>query len=278
MQSSVPTWLWQEFEILLLVMLPWVVVASAACAAVGTGQEVARPYLARAHSHNDYERSAPLIDALARGFASVEVDVVLRDGELLVAHEEEDAASARTLRRLYLDPLEETAREGGGWIFAPGQPLQLLIDVKTDADATYGALAELLGEYDDLFTRWTPRGREPGPVTAVLSGNRAVARIVADTLRYVAIDGRIDETRTLPADVIPLVSVDWEDLGASHEERLARARHLVRSVHAEGRKIRFWATPDDEELWAALLSLGVDYIGTDDPARLERLLRSERQG
>lgn len=258
-------------------MIPWAVAASAACAALGTGHETERPYLARAHSHNDYERGAPLTDALGRGFASIEVDVVLRDGELFVAHEEEEVVSGLTLRGLYLDPLRELVRERDGWIFSPGQSLQLLVDVKTDAEATYRALDEVLAEYGDMFTRWTPRGREPGPVTAVLSGNRAVARIDADTLRYVAVDGRIDEPRTLPPEAMPLVSVDWEDLASTREQRLAKARQLLRTVHAEGRKIRFWGTPDDEELWAALLSAGVDYIGTDDPARLERLLRSGGQ-
>lgn len=258
----------------LLVSIPWVVAVSAAWAGVGACQETDSTYLARAHSHNDYQRTAPLTDAVARGFGSIEVDVVLRDGELFVAHEEGDVVPALTLRGLYLDSLRELARESHGWIYTPDRPLQLLVDVKTEAEATYRALDEVLGEYDDLFTRWTSGGRDPGPVTAVLSGNRAVSRVESDTLRYMAVDGRVGEARTLPPDVMALVSVDWEDLGSTREERLTRARRLVDTVHAEGRKIRFWGTPDEEDLWATLLSADVDYIGTDEPARLERLLRS----
>jgi hypothetical protein len=47
--------------------------------------------LARAHAHNDYERDEPLSDALAQGFSSVEADVWLVDGKLLVAHDLEQA-------------------------------------------------------------------------------------------------------------------------------------------------------------------------------------------
>src|SRR4051812_2888640 len=43
--------------------------------------------LQRAHAHNDYEHRRPLFDALARGFSSVEADVWLSRGKLLVAHQ-----------------------------------------------------------------------------------------------------------------------------------------------------------------------------------------------
>lgn len=61
--------------------------------------------LLRAHSHNDYEHEHPLADALAHGFWSVEADIWLRDGALLVAHDFSDLSTNRTLQKLYLDPL-----------------------------------------------------------------------------------------------------------------------------------------------------------------------------
>src|SRR5512135_1483640 len=42
--------------------------------------------LVHAHAHNDYQHERPLLDALDRGFCSVEADVHLVNGELLVAH------------------------------------------------------------------------------------------------------------------------------------------------------------------------------------------------
>src|SRR4030095_12119754 len=43
--------------------------------------------LLRAHAHNDYEHTRPLLDALEQGFCSVEADIYLIDGELRVAHD-----------------------------------------------------------------------------------------------------------------------------------------------------------------------------------------------
>lgn len=235
-------------------------------------------YLPRAHSHNDYVRERPLLDAVERGFASVEVDVFLIDGELYVAHEWEEVRPSATLSRLYLDPLRELVRRNGGWIYEPSVPsLQLLIDVKTPADETYRALDRTLGRYGNVFTRWSPEGVTRGPVSAVLSGNRAVGLFRADTVRWVALDGRLDDDRSgMSREAMPLVSVDWAEVGpAAPNGELDGVRELVERVHDEGRKIRFWGTPDREAMWDSLTSLGVDYIGTDDSASLQRFLMRE---
>src|SRR5437660_742306 len=63
--------------------------------------------LRRAHAHNDYEHPRPLFDALDHRFGSVEADVFLVDGRLLVAHDPTELDPTRTLEALYLDPLAE---------------------------------------------------------------------------------------------------------------------------------------------------------------------------
>jgi hypothetical protein len=52
--------------------------------------------LKHAHAHNDYLHPRPLDDALAHGFTSVEADVFLVDGDLLVAHTRSEIQSDRT--------------------------------------------------------------------------------------------------------------------------------------------------------------------------------------
>src|SRR5688500_18169484 len=55
------------------------------------------PALPNAHSHNDYEHKRPLLDALANGFTSVEADIYLVEGLLLVAHDRKDVDRRKTL-------------------------------------------------------------------------------------------------------------------------------------------------------------------------------------
>jgi len=67
--------------------------------------------LARAHAHNDYLHPRPLLDALDHGFTSVEADVWIVNGALLVAHDQRDVMPERTLRALYLEPLRRIATD-----------------------------------------------------------------------------------------------------------------------------------------------------------------------
>lgn len=59
----------------------------------------------RIHSHNDYAQKRPFWGAYEAGADSIEADVFLVDGELLVAHSRKDLKKENTLRRLYLEPL-----------------------------------------------------------------------------------------------------------------------------------------------------------------------------
>lgn len=67
------------------------------------------------HSHSDYLRRRPLLDALEHGMVSVEADVFLVDGELRVGHERNALrpGRGRPLEALYLDPLQARFRERG---------------------------------------------------------------------------------------------------------------------------------------------------------------------
>src|SRR5882724_4727485 len=76
--------------------------------------------LVHAHAHNDYEHPRPLLDALDHGFCSVEADIFLVDGLLLVAQYRKGLKPERTLQALYLDPLKKRALENGGRIYRNG--------------------------------------------------------------------------------------------------------------------------------------------------------------
>ncbi|MFJ8398913.1 phosphatidylinositol-specific phospholipase C/glycerophosphodiester phosphodiesterase family protein [Streptomyces microflavus] len=261
-------------------------VAAASPAAVGRPSGP-RP-LRHAHAHNDYLHPRPLYDALAHGFTSVEADIFLVDGELLVAHDPAGLDPRRTLASLYLDPLRALVRAGRGSVHPHHRaPLQLLIDIKADGVAAYRELDRQLARHRSLFTRYHHGRVRPGAVTAVISGDRA-ARVPmeAQRTRLAFYDGRLDDLGAAPpASFTPLISANWTQtfgwLGAGPFPRAERdrLRTLVTAAHREGRRIRFWATPDlpgpeREAVWSELLAAGVDHLNTDDLAGLERFLRA----
>lgn len=244
---------------------------------------IVRP-IAQAHAHNDYEHDRPLLDALAQGFTSVEADVWLEDGELLVAHDRAEVVPGRTLESLYLDPLERRVRRNGGSVY-PGwrDSLQLLVDIKSDAQPTYAAIHEELREHREIMTRFAPSVRRRA-VEAVVSGNRPLETMLDQPVRWAGYDGRLSDLGSgLPATVMPLVSDNWTKhftwtgtgpfLPAEHQKLL----DLVAEAHAAGYRLRFWATPDlrgegRTSLWSVLADTGVDHLNTDDLSGLAQLL------
>src|SRR6188508_2120448 len=121
-----------------------VVLVARSGAAAEAGRDVVP--LVGAHSHNDYLHNRPLLDALDHGFTSVEADIFLVDGKLLVAHTAREIKPDRTLEKLYLEPLRARVRSGGGSVYPGGGPFHLLIDLKSPAEPTYAALAKVLAE------------------------------------------------------------------------------------------------------------------------------------
>ena len=242
--------------------------------------------LAQAHAHNDYEHNRPLFDALEHGFTSVEADVWLVDGELRVAHDLEDARPGATLESLYLDPLEDLVHSQPGHSVYPkwDGSLQLLIDIKSEGEATYAAIEQELAKHRDIMSRYTNGNVKTGPVTAVISGNRPLATMQAQGRRFSFYDGHsADLTSGMPAGLMPLASDNWTKLftwqgvGPMPEAERGKLQAYVAEAHANGYRVRFWATPDvpgdaREAVWTELADAGVDHINTDDLAGLQQFL------
>ena len=247
--------------------------------------------VARTHSHNDYEHAHPLFDALHHGFVSVEADVYLVGTDLRLSHDKvEDWSKVPTLEAAYLTPLRDLRARRKRGIYADGTPVILLVDIKTEAVATYRRVHELLASYHasspGLFTTYTrgAGGRfqvAPGAVTVVISGvNRPRDVMAAQDVRYAGCDGRIADVGpdTRPEDlpeVVPLISdnwkvvftgeAKWDGTGEMPAATRTKLKQLVETVHAEGKLLRFWNLPGNgPAVWGPLYDAGVDLINTDD--------------
>jgi hypothetical protein len=248
------------------------------CACVGRG-ESPQP-LERAHAHNDYLHKRPLLDALDQGFTSVEADIFLVEGKLLVAHTRREIRPDLTLQALYLDPLRKRVKHNGGSVYPGGGRFHLLIDLKSAGEPTYLALAKVLAEYSDIITAIHDGKIDEKAVDVSISGDRPIALIAGESLRYAGIDGRmLDLNSNVPAHVMPIISdswfahFKWRGRDAISDAERQKLRDAVAKAHARGRRIRFWATPDNETMWRELDEAGVDMINTDNLAGLAAFLR-----
>jgi len=238
--------------------------------------------LIHAHAHNDYEHQRPLFEALENGFCSVEADVFLVDGKLLVGHTRSSLRPERTLESLYLDPLRERAKANGGRIYPGGPPVFLLVDVKSKAMETCAALLKVLDGYEEMLSVARDGRFEPRAVTVVVSGNCDRPTITAPLVRRAGIDGRPGDLDSgAPTYEIPWISESWRPMfrwrgdGPIPEEEKAKLREFTAKAHKHGRLVRFWATPENAILWKELRADGVDLLNTDKLADLRAFLLEE---
>ena len=228
------------------------------------------------HSHNDYAQKRPFWGAYEAGADSIEADVFLVEGELLVAHSRRELKKENTLRRLYLEPLREVMRKNGGRARPDGRPLQLLVDLKNGKPAL-DRLVEMVEKegYRDCFDI----AKNPSAARLTATGDHSE---VADFLAYpdfVFFD--VPPTRRLSDGQyrrVPLVShyarayTRWRK-GPMDEKDKERIRAAVKAAHDRGCRFRLWGFPDHKEAWELTLELGLDYINTDHPAAAASFLR-----
>ncbi|EMI15723.1 alkaline phosphatase [Rhodopirellula maiorica SM1] len=243
-------------------------------------QTDAAPPLTLAHAHNDYAHPRPLLDALDHGFTSVEADVYLVDGELWVAHSQDELKPERTLQSLYLNPLRERVRQNNGSVHATDAPFYLLVDIKSAAEPTYAALAKTLARYPEMISVVHDGKLERKAVSVIISGNRPFEMMEAEAVRYAGADGRLsDWGSSLPSHLMPLISDNWRKhfrwngKGTISTRDQQKLDQTIASAHDQGRRVRFWATPDTAAMWRVLYDSGVDMINTDDLSGLETFLR-----
>lgn len=228
---------------------------------------------ANVHSHNDYEQLFPFWAAWRQGFGSIEADVFLDNGELIVAHERTQMKRRWTIDSLYLQPLQQCIRENKGYVFADtSRQLQLLIDIKSEAVSTLNRLVEKLRDYPLLTAT--------SSLKIVISGNRPEASGLASYPDWIWFDGDLQkEYNKDQLDRIEMLSGNfsryssWNGKGRLPEKERLVLKELISNAHSLNKKIRFWNSPDIMNSWYSFMELGIDYINTDHIDGITTFLR-----
>ncbi|WP_229310949.1 phosphatidylinositol-specific phospholipase C/glycerophosphodiester phosphodiesterase family protein [Larkinella soli] len=243
---------------------------------------VDRSYAQQIHSHNDYEKAEPLQAALRNQAGSIEADVYLVDGKLMVAHEKQQIQPGRTLDSLYLKPIAGLFDKYRDKNFAGAvskdrrYTFQLVIDVKDNGPETIKQLEAAIVPYRTCFDR----AMNPLAVQLVISGNRPPIASWVDYPSYILFDGRPselydDETLkhvALISDTFRNYS-RWDGNGDIPDKDKETLKRFIKRAHSQNKPIRFWASPDQPNAWKQLARLGIDYINTDKVEECAKVIK-----
>lgn len=240
--------------------------------------------LPNAFAHNDYLHPHPLFDALANGYTNIEADIFLKGGRLVVAHIDPFFKKNRTLESLYLKPLADRIAANDGQVYKGyNSPVILMIDVKSGANDTYKVLKVLLEKYKPMFSHYNHGRVFGGSITVVLSGHKPFEMIKKEDSRLAFIDEDLRQTfqDTTAVAIYKMASckysnlLEWKGDGPIPDDQKQRLCAYVAMAHKYGKKVRLWASPENDRVWAELLKCGVDLINTDKLSMLKAFLLSQ---
>lgn len=224
------------------------------------------------HSHNDYAQNVPFWKAFSAGCGSIESDLILDNGKLMVAHNVPDIKAVNTFENLYLKPLQVIMNSEQYEAF----DLQILIDLKTPAETTLKVLMEALELYPELINTENKAKK----LQFVISGNRPPAEEYDRYPDYINFDYQTVDTWPPSLDKVALVSLPfyrysrWNGKGRLTSGDEDKLKSVIDQIHTKGKKVRFWATPDSKTAWYTLSKLGIDFINTDEPFECNAYLKT----
>ena len=225
------------------------------------------------HSHNDYASALPFYGAYSNETGVIEADVFVVNNELFVAHNFKDIAPHNTLKSLYLEPLSLKLKNLGSKAYPSNKPLILMIDIKSDADATLKVIAQQLKTFPDIIVNKN--------IKVVISGNRPNPAQWSAYPEFIYFDGRLNEEYS-PEQLarVEMISEDikvftpWNGKGVLTQADLEKIQTVIKKVHNQNKKIRFWGTADNVNTWMTLMNLKLDFIGTDNVSELTHFINN----
>lgn len=221
------------------------------------------------HSHNDYAQRVPFYQAYAQQVSSIEADVFLHDGQLLVGHDVEDLRADMTFEALYVEPIVTLFARNGGRAFRDSdQTLQLMVELKSETDPTLRAVAALLGRWPEVFDPEV----NPAAVRVAVTGRVPAPEAFDRYPRFLGFDGVWDADYT-PEQLarIALISTNfrdfsqWNGKGTIIPAEKERLEQVIDRAHEQGKPVRFWNAPEGTTVYYTFYDMGIDYINTDKP-------------
>ncbi len=221
------------------------------------------------HSHNDYAQRVPFYQAYAQQVSSIEADVFLHDGQLLVGHDVEDLRADMTFEALYVEPIVTLFARNGGRAFRDSdQTLQLMVELKSETDPTLRAVAALLGRWPEVFDPEV----NPAAVRVAVTGRVPAPEAFDRYPRFLGFDGAWDADYT-PEQLerIALISTNfrdfsqWNGKGTIIPDEKERLEQVIDRAHEQGKPVRFWNAPEGTTVYYTFYDMGIDYINTDKP-------------
>ena len=232
--------------------------------------------------NKEFNSDKDIWTTFTEGVVNYEAQIMYIYGEVYVTSEMPDSANHTqpTFRSSYLLPIYSQYKKNGGKVHEnfDGE-MYLFLDIKFDAKKTYQKLWEELSPYNELLTyRIGPQWHE-GKVRIVFVGNAPLKVLQQERVSFAAAQGTIsDLDKNYDSKVMPIIGIDfekdlaWSGVGKMAFDEFMKLKDIIKKSHDQGKKVRVYNCPEEENIWDVLVTSGIDLINCSDPAKFKKFM------
>jgi hypothetical protein len=222
-----------------------------------------------------------------QGVVHYEAQIMYIYGEVYVTSQMPDSAkhTMPTFRSSYLLPIYSQYKKNGGKVHEDfNDEMYLFLDIKFDAKKTYQKLWEELSPYNEILTyRIGPQWHE-GKLRIVFVGNAPLRVLQQERVSFAAAQGTIDDlSKNYDSKIMPVIGMNfdndlsWNGVGKMPFDEFMKLKDVIRKTHEQGKKVRVYNCPEEENIWDVLVTAGVDFINCASAAKFNKFLSGRPQ-
>lgn len=219
-----------------------------------------------------------------QGVVNYEAQIMYIYGEVFVTSQMPDSATHKmpTFRSSYLLPIYSQYKKNQGKIHEGyDEEMYLFLNIKYDPKKTYQKLWEQLSPYHEIITYRQGPEWHNGKIKIVFVGDAPMRIFQQERVCFATAQGTVkDLEKNYDNKVMPLIGVDfkneieWNGVGKMPFDQFLKMKDIIKKTHDQGKKIRVYNCPEEENVWEVLLTGGVDFINSPNPERFSKFLAS----
>jgi hypothetical protein len=71
--------------------------------------------------------------------------------------------------------------------------------------------------------------------------------------------------------------LSWNGVGKMPFDEFMKVKDIIRKSHEQGKKVRVYNCPEEENIWDVLVTSGVDFINSANPLKFSKFLSGKQQ-
>lgn len=232
----------------------------------------------------EFQTEKEIWPTFTQGVVHYEAHIMYIYGEVFVTEHMPDSANHNlpTLRNTYLLPIYSQYKKNQGKVHANfDEEMYLFLNIKFDPRKTYQKIWEQVSPYHEMLTYRVGPQWHDGKLKVIFVGNAPMRTFQQERVSFAAAQGTVEDLeKNYDNKLMPLIGIDflhdfnWNGVGKMPFDEYKKFREIIQNAHKQGKKVRVYNAPEEENVWDVLYTAGVDMISCSNPEAFKKFMDS----